>query len=122
MHTVFIPLRSGWRLFVRAAMLASIGTPSTPVGAEGFTPLAVPRKLTPDEEEAVTYVHLLSAVDHLDRGVTHSAIYHDSYLARLQAATPADRLDALRHYGRSIADYNLWVGLYGDTALPLVTH
>ncbi len=122
MHTLFIPLRSGWRLFVRAAMLASIGAPTTPAGAEGFTPLAIPRKLLPEEEEAVTFVRLLSAVDHLDRGVTHSAVYHDSYLARLQAATAEERLDALKHYGRSVADYNLWVGLYGETAAPMVTH
>jgi hypothetical protein len=105
------PLRSGWRFFARATMLMAFA----PLDNGVEMPIMAAREPTPGEKAGIAYVGLLSAVDHLARGITHSGFKKDSYLSRLQTATDGERLKALEYYGHSLADYSLWCSLYGES-------
>lgn len=105
-------LRSLGRFIERLSYLSLLGTaPSN----DHLSPLVV-RPLTEHELAQAKFIDLLSAVDHLSEGVTRSAFHGDSYLKRLQDASPEDRRRALEHYDYTATDYDRWVSLYGQTA------
>ncbi len=118
-----VSIRSAWRFLVRALMFASIGpSPVNPDGTVGTIPQMLPRALMPEEKGAETFIRLLSAVDHLERGILFSVFSRDSYLARLQAAQPNERLEALEYYHCTLADYHHWCRQYGNAASPVAVH
>lgn len=71
----------------------------------------IPREPTDIEIAKAKFVGLLSSVDHLSRGVTTSLITGDSYLERLQQASPEERQEALEYYDYTLADYDHWAAL-----------
>lgn len=95
------------RFIERLAMLSD----SNPYSAEFPDIPLIPREPTDVEMARAKFVGLLSAVDRLSRGVTTSLITGDSYLERLQQASPEERQEALEYYNYTLADYDHWAAL-----------
>jgi hypothetical protein len=100
----------------RFVRLQQIGAGAT-YGMENGAPL-VGRPLTEAEQAEGEYIRLLSAVRHLSWGVSTSRWTQDSYLERLQRATPELRARALAECHFAEADYERWLMHFGDTVPP----
>ena len=105
-------------LIERFARLQQVGSTTTTYGLESGSPLSL-RPMNETELAESTAIGLSSAVWHLQYGETHSRWSQDSYLERLQKATPEQRQKALAEHGWTEADYDHWVKHYG---IPPTAH